>query len=184
LRTLHAEQAGLRQRLREHPAQVARTRAAVERLCGRMDHWPVDSSGWSMLGPALKRIYKRGRRPLPTARPRPTDRSLHEWRKRVKYLRYALEILAPLRTRRLARLARQAEELTDRLGEAHDLAMLAQRARSLAKRDHIDLQPLLSTIDRRWARLTLDALRRGEQLYQARPADWERMLPRHWRRWQ
>lgn len=184
LRTLQFEQAGLRQRLREHPAQLTRTRVALEQLCGRVDQWRVGSSGWSVLGPALKRIYKRGRRAMPSARPRPADRSLHEWRKQVKYLRYALEILAPLRARKLTRLARQAEQLTDSLGEAHDLAMLAQKARSFAKRNRVDLQHLLAIIDRRRARLTLDALRGGEQLYRARSTDWERPLSRYWRRWE
>jgi CHAD domain-containing protein len=184
LRALQTEQAGLRQRLREHPAQLARTRTALEQLCGRVEEWRVGSSGWSVLGPALKRIYKKCRRALPAARPRPVDRSLHEWRKQVKYLRYALEILAPLRAQKLARLARQAEQLTDSLGEAHDLALLAQKARHFAKRNRVDLQHLLAIIDRRRARLALDALSRGEQLYRARPADWEQPLSRYWRRWQ
>jgi CHAD domain-containing protein len=137
-----------------------------------------------VLCPTLKRIYKRGRRVLPTARPLPADRSLHEWRKQVKYLRYALEILAPLRAQKLTRLPRQAEQLTDSLGEAHDLAMLAQKARSFAKRNRVDLQHLLAIIDRRRARLTLDALSRGKRLYRDRPVDWERPLSRYWRRWQ
>ena len=184
LRRLKAERLGLRHQLRAHPAQLARTRVALERICDRVDEWPANASGWSMLGPALKHIYHRGRNAIPTARPRPTDRSLHEWRKQVKYLRYALEILAPLRARKLTPLARQAEKLTDRLGEAHDLALLAQKARVLAAHDHIDLQHLLAIIDRRRGRLSLTALRRGEQLYQARPADWEATLWRYWRRWQ
>lgn len=96
LRTLQTERVALRQRLRERPAQLAQTRAALEQLYGRMDQWCVGSYGWSVLGPALKRIYKRGRRALPTARPCPADRALHDWRKQVKYLHYALEILTPL----------------------------------------------------------------------------------------
>lgn len=184
LRSLQAERAALRRRLRAHPAQLAQTRLALERLCERVDRWPADCCAWSMLGPALGRIYRRGRGAMPSTRPRPTDRSLHEWRKQVKYLRYALEILAPLRARKLTRLARQAEKLSDSLGEAHDLAILAHKAHALARGDPIDLQHLLTVIDRRRARLTLDALERGETLYQARPADWERTLWHYWRRWQ
>lgn len=183
LRMLQAEQAGVRQRLREHPSQVARTRDALDQLRGRAAQWPVGTHGWSVLGPALKRIYGSGRRRMPTARPRPTDRHLHEWRKRVKYLRYALEILAPMRAQKLTRLGRRTKQLTDCLGEAHDLAMLAQRARALAKRDHADLQPLFRIVDRRREQLALDALSHGEQLYRARPRDWERLLSRYWHRW-
>ncbi len=183
LRTLQADQAGLRRRLREHPAKLARSRSALERLSNRVMQWRVGAHGWSVLGPAAKRIYRSGRRARPPARPRPTERALHEWRKEVKYLRYALEMLAPMRPRKVARLARQAEQLTDCLGEAHDLAMLAQKARALAKRNRANLRPLFTIIDRQRARLSLDALSSGEQLYRAKPGDWEGQLQRYWTRW-
>jgi CHAD domain-containing protein len=183
LRRLQAERAGLRRRQRQQPARLARTRGALEQLCDRVTHWPVGAHGWSVLGPAMKRIYKRGRRALPTARLRPTDRALHEWRKQVKYLRYALEILAPMRAKRLARLARQAEQLTDSLGEAHDLAVLVQRARAVAKNNRADLRLLFTVIDQRSKRLALGALSRGEKLYRSKPAEWERELDHYWRRW-
>ncbi len=183
LRALQADQASLRRRMREHPAQLARTRSALERLCGRVTHWPVGTYGWSVLGPALKRIYKSGRRTQPTQRPRVTDRALHEWRKQAKYLRYALEILAPIRPGRLARLARQAEQLTDSLGEAHDLVILSQKARIFAKQERADLRPLFTIIDQQRERLNLDALSRGAQLYRAKPGDWQRPLERYWMRW-
>lgn len=182
LRTLQADQTGLR-RLREHPAQLARTRGALEQLYGLVTHWCVGTHGWSVLGPAVKRIYKRGRRVLPPATPRPTDRALHEWRKQVKYLRYALEILAPMRARRLARLARQAEQLTDCLGEAHDLAMLVRKARVFVEHNRADLAPLFTIIDQQRKRLILDALSRGEQLYRAKPVDWATQLEDYWSRW-
>jgi len=183
LRTLQADQAALRQRLREHPTQLGRTRGALEQLCDRVMQWPVGTHDWSVLGPASQRIYRSGRRALPTARPRPTERALHEWRKQVKYLRYALEMLAPMRARKLARLARQAEELTDCLGEAHDLAILAQKARVFAKGNRAGLRPLLTIIDQQRDRLNRDALSSGEQLYRAKPRDWEKQLERYWIRW-
>ncbi|HUL46654.1 MAG TPA: CHAD domain-containing protein [Steroidobacteraceae bacterium] len=182
-RVLQAEEAAVRWRLRARPAPLARTRRALDRLCGRMGQWRVGVHGWSVLGPALQRIYRGGRRALPAVQADPVDRTLHEWRKQVKYLRYALEILTPMRRSRMARLARQAKQLTDYLGEVHDLAVLARRARGVAKRNGADLQPLLTRIDRRRGRLTHEALALGGPLYCARPRDWERPLERYWRRW-
>jgi len=183
LRTLQADQARLRRRWRDHPQPLERRRGALGQLRGRMTQWRVGKHGWSVLGPALKRIYKNGRRARPTRSRRPTDRALHEWRKQVKYLRYALELLASRRSRRLSRLARRAQRLSDHLGEAHDLAMLARKARALAKRSRAELRPLLTIIDRQRARLALEALSSGARLYQARPGDWQRPLQRHWARW-
>jgi CHAD domain-containing protein len=183
LRTLQAERAELRRRQLQQPARLARTRGALEQLCDRVTHWRVGTCGWSVLGPAMKRIYQRGRRALPTARLRPTDSALHEWRKQVKYLRYALEILAPMRARRLARLARQAEQLSDSLGEAHDLAVLVQRARAFARDNRADLRLLFTVTDQHGKRLCLDALSSGEKLYRSKPAEWQRGLDHYWRRW-
>jgi CHAD domain-containing protein len=163
LRTLQADQAASRRWLRESPAQLMQTRAALERLCGRVSHWPVGSHGWSVVGPALARIYQGGRRTWPRAMRRPTDSALHEWRQQVKYLRYALEILAPIRPRKLARLARQAKQLTDGLGTAHDMAILAQRAQLFRKHNRAALASLFATIERRRNRLNLDALSRGHK---------------------
>jgi CHAD domain-containing protein len=183
LRVLQTEEATVRRRLRAQPSQLGRTRRALDRLCSRMNRWRAAPHGWSMLGPALQRIYRSGRRALPAMQPHPSDRALHEWRKKVKYLRYALDILTPMRARRLGELARQAKKLTDCLGEAHDLAMLGGRARGFAQRTGMDIQPLLMRIEGRRGRLTRDAFVLGEPLYRAKPRDWQRPLARDWRRW-
>jgi len=182
LRSLHADRAALRRRLRDHRAQLVRTRGALEQLCNRVTQWRVGAHGWSVLGPALKRIYKSGRRALPD-RPRPTNRALHQWRKKVKYLRYALEILTPMRPGRLARLVRQAGQLTDSLGDAHDLAVLAARARLYAKSNRTDLRKLFTIIAAQRQRLSLEALSSGARLYHVEPNDWERPLQHYWIRW-
>lgn len=178
LRTLQAERLREQRRLREHPQRLQRSRRALERLCARVSGWRFGARGWSVLGPALQRIYRHGRRAQLLGRSRPTDETLHEWRKQAKYLRYALEILAPLQPRRLARLARQAGRLTDCLGEAHDLALLAARVRPYLKSNRAGLAALFAIIERRRKRLTLEALARGQGLYGARPRDWEKSLQR------
>ena len=180
--TLQAEQASAERRLQEHAAGLARTQQALRQLCGRAAAWHLGRQGWSLLGPALRQIYRRGRRARPNAGQHPSDASLHEWRKQVKYLRYALEMLQPVRSRKLARLARQAEQLTDELGEAHDLAVLARKAHRFARRHRVDLEPLLMSIDRRRSRLAVKSLRSGEKLFEGTPRDWERQLSRYCRR--
>lgn len=173
LGALQAEQASVQRRLGGHPAQLARTRDKLRRLCGRADEWHVGKRGWSMLGPALKRIYRRGRRAVPKTGHRASDASLHEWRKQVKYVRYALEMLKSARS---GKLARRAEQLTDSLGEAHDLTVLARKARGFARRNRIDLEVLFAIIERRRNRLAADSLRSGEEFFGDTPREWDRYL--------
>src|SRR5271163_1342934 len=68
----------------------------------------------------LRRVYRQGQaRMRRVARGKGGAHASHEWRKRVKDLRYAAEIL------RLRPLAHRADELGEVLGEEHDLAVLA-----------------------------------------------------------
>jgi len=181
-RVLREEQGALQRGLRR-PDLLARSRRSLQQVAHRAGHWPVGGHGWSVLGPALRRIYKGGRQAMPAAHPRPSDAALHEWRKQVKYLRYALQMLAPIQPRELARLARQTEALTDCLGAAHDLAVLAQKARRVAGSDPLAAQPLLHAIDQERLRLTRSALSRGGRLFRAPPRDLDQRLGRYWHEW-
>ena len=55
---------------------------------------------------------------------KPTVPRLHEWRKRTKDLRYALELLEPLWPDVMEAFAAEVDDLADLLGEDHDLALL------------------------------------------------------------
>jgi len=176
LGSLEVEQVNMQRRLGNQPSQLTRTARQLRRLGARADGWHVGRHGWSVLGPALKRLYRRGRRALPPTHLPPSDASLHEWRKQVKYLRYALEMLRAGRSGKLARIARRAECLTDSLGEAHDLAVLARKAHAFAKRNRGDLGPLFVTVERRRTRLAVDSVRSGAELFAEKPRDWQREL--------
>ena len=105
-------------------------------------------------------------------------RAMHEWRKRVKDLRYAAEILG------LRPLARRADKLGELLGEEHDLVVLAGllpppgRAPFKGKRGKRARKALLKRIARRRRRLRKRALREGERLYGRRPKKFMRRVRR------
>ena len=102
----------------------------------------------------------------------------HEWRKRVKDLRYAAEILDQ------RPLARRADELAELLGEEHDLVVLAGllpragRAPFKGKRGRRARKALLARIARRRRRLRKRALREGERLYARAPKKFVRRVSR------
>lgn len=128
----------------------------------RMGAWSLpERGGFELVEPGLLRSYQQGRQRLRrAARSKGEDlRRMHAWRKRVKDLRYAVEMLqrrdssdstgaheprgkrarrrraqAHKDAARLRRLARSAEQLGEMLGEDHDLAVLAGLIRSAGKR--------------------------------------------------
>jgi CHAD domain-containing protein len=140
------------------------TRAGVlddlHALRARVAAWELaDPGGLEPVEASLERLYGNGRRRMRRARraKRARARKLHEWRKRVKDLRYAAEMLerdggdgdgdgkrprdrakGDKRRRKRASgkaafldtVARRADDLGELLGEEHDLSVLAERVRA------------------------------------------------------
>jgi acyl-CoA hydrolase/CHAD domain-containing protein len=152
-------------------------RAARERV----DAWPLTEDDFAALAPGLQRIYRRGRRALKVARRDPSDDHLHELRKRAKDLWHVSQLLRPASPKRMRALATDLHALTDRLGEAQDLAMLlawAGQHRHLA--DSSTLARLEGLVGPRRAKLQADALRRAQSIYARKPAVFVKRLGRHW----
>jgi CHAD domain-containing protein len=127
-------------------------------------------------------------------------RTMHQWRKRVKDLRYAAEALqrqppprgtgrgakASARTQAkwLRRLGKRADRLGEVLGEEHDLAVLgawisARGAAAGAGRG--SRRRLLKLIARRRRKLRRRALREGRELYRRKPQSFLRRVGKAYR---
>jgi CHAD domain-containing protein len=147
---------------------VATLDAARDRVTG----WPLpeDDEDSAMLAPGLKRIYRRGRRALRCAREDATTENLHELRKRAKDLWHAAQILRPAAPKKFKRLARRAHDLSDVIGDDHDLAVLLEAAQ---ERPHAlatgERELLTSIVERRRAVLQRTALKCGRKVYSRKP---------------
>jgi CHAD domain-containing protein len=177
-------------------------------------------AGWQIVGPPsldaleqdLQRLYRQGRKRMRRAARGKGDRAraMHEWRKRVKDLRYAAEMLERRdpregkRRRRskkdaaassIHRLARRADRLGEALGEEHDLAVLAQRIGARGERggSHApglgsaalgrrNRRTVLKLIARRRRKLRSRTLRDGARIYRRRPKKFLRRLRRAYER--
>jgi len=125
----------LRKRIQAHRAQngdggdreaAARSAVAIlKEARRRVDDWPLERDSFGALGKGLERSYRRGRRDFDAAMERPTVESLHAWRKRVKDLWYHHTLLRSVWPPVMEAAGREAHELSDRLGQDHDLALLA-----------------------------------------------------------
>jgi CHAD domain-containing protein len=119
----------------------------------------------------LRRIHRAGRKAFARAITAGTPEVLHEWRKRVKYLSNALDILGVSAGHPLSDMHRRAVTLADRLGDDHDLAELA---RYFASDANIALDPagkeeLARLIERRREKLKKRAFALGEKIYAEKP---------------
>ena len=147
----------------------------------RVRYWELaERGGMALVESDLRRLYCQGRDRMhrvgrsSIGRGKGDARDAHEWRKRVKDLRYAAEILG------LRPIARRADQLGELLGEEHDLVVLAGllpppgRGPFKGKRGKRARKALLERIARRRRRLRRRALREGERLYRRKPKKFAR----------
>lgn len=164
-------------------ATLASTRRSLQQVLKDIERTRVHEDGWHTLGPAIRRIYRGGRAAQREVCRERSDEKLHEWRKRVKHLWHALQILEPLRPASLEELADQVHQLADLLGDDHDLALLSQRVREEMS-DERARQALIALIVKRRLALQERALALGERLFLDKPRRFESRLEKYWLRWQ
>jgi len=151
----HSLKTGRGRTLPEQPARLLR------RCLERAQQRDFASIGSAPLEHGLRRIYRQGRKAFAEAQSAGTNEALHEWRKQVKYLHDGLAALEGAARGKAAKIAKRADKLADRLGDDHDLAVLARRRRAPKK--------LRKLIAGRRRKLQKRALRLGEKLYGTKP---------------
>jgi len=135
----------------------------------RVEYWRVPREDMPVLRAGFERVYRKGRKALKKARAEGTTESLHESRKQAKYLRQALSVIALRKSGRLAKAAKRAQVVADRLGEDHDLAVLQSRLAALPA-GAPPAKKLLKRIQSRRAKLQRKALKQAQRLYSRKPA--------------
>ncbi len=192
IKRLRARMAEDRDRAEAEAIEAATRLAVTQQLRGfraRAIGWQLlESQGIGSVDSGLRRIYTQGRKRRRRARKSGGMRAMHQWRKRVKDLRYAVEILQrsepPRRGSRSKReraraeagwlrgIAGRADDLGELLGEEHDLAVLGEWLQTEGKRRGLKRKMrrrLAKLIARRRVELRRRALRKSSKLYERSP---------------
>jgi CHAD domain-containing protein len=158
--------------------RIERARAAIERGAESIPQWPLGHGSWRLIGPGLERSYRLGRREMGRARADPSAENVHEWRKRAKDAWYQLRLVRRAWPGPLGEMAAQAHDLTDLLGDHHDLAVLAE---DLRDRHGVDRREAFEAlIERRQEELLGEALELGRCIYAEKPQAFGRRLRAYW----
>jgi CHAD domain-containing protein len=169
-------------RRRDDDREVRAVLGDIDDARARTPAWTFDHDGFDALAPGLRRIYRRGRKRMRAACKDPSPENLHEWRKRVKDLWHATQIVRPADPKRLKRVSRRAHDLADLLGDNHDLHVLREYVERHPQcfEDEASKAGLLAVIDRRAGHLRDRALQRGPRLYKRPPKRFVRDIERGW----
>ena len=147
------------------------------------------AAGWSLEGDSdkamlrgLKQAYRTARRRMDRALASRLPGDFHDWRKATKTHGFHLDLLRKAAPDLLPDAVRVAEELADRLGEHHDLTVLADALEATPERfgDAADGEALRAAIGPRLAEIEHRATQLGRQIFAERPRALAARFTRYW----
>jgi len=146
-------------------AALARASALVTDLPARFDSVLPARIPLEQLEAALARSYRRARRGRRDTERTGAHEDLHRWRRRVKELRYQLELLDSAGIPAARRAERELDALAEELGAVTDLAVLGAFLDTCAPRARARAARLRAGVDRLSARRTRRALAGSERFF-------------------
>jgi CHAD domain-containing protein len=167
-------------------AEVVRNANAAERRlkCSKLP----EEVGFELIGKGIRLSYKRGRRAMSLAYKSRDELAFHEWRKRVKDLSYQLQIIQKVPPPGLKRLLDELDDLSDVLGNAHDLLLIHKVLRKRAERELSPefLQAFVDLRQRRASELQAKARVIGRRVYDENSSSFikwiKRMVKHSWQK--
>jgi CHAD domain-containing protein len=166
-------------------ATLADIQTELRALRRRVRAWPLSKPGFACLEAGLRRSYRDGRRSEAEAYATQTDEAFHEWRKRAKDLRYHVELLGPAWPKLMKDVDQELHDLTDRLGDDHDLADLRQVLTKTPRLARTNGQPdrLRDRIAQRRSELQADARPMAARIYAEKPRIFSARIESYWDAW-
>lgn len=137
----------------------------------RATSWSVEAEGFEALAGGLQKTYRRGRQAMEEAYAEPTPENFHEWRKRVKYHWYHSQLLQRIWPSLMEPWTEAFHQLSDFLGDAHDLAIFRKAVLSHPERygNMRSMSAFIGLLDRRRDELRCHANPLGQRLYAEKP---------------
>jgi CHAD domain-containing protein len=165
----------------------------------RVDHWfdgamlHPENEWENFVGVGLRRTYRQGKRVVwqfeAAGKEAANDETWHELRKCAKALGYQLRLFRPAWPEMMNQLVDEIDRLTDRLGDANDLAILRRKILSepydpSEKQSSAETRrAFLRSLDRRKHKLRQEAFNLARLIYTDKPGQFERRLGRYWQIW-
>src|SRR5919109_115835 len=165
--------------------KLKKIRARMEKAAGRVVDWQLNVEEFDGIERGFVATYRRARKTMATAYNDPTAENFHEWRKQAKYHYYHMELLRELWKPVMRSLVKEADDLSDLLGDDHNLDVLHKTLLKSPKQygKKRDIQVLVGLIDRRSAELRVEANTIGARVFAERPKAFGRRFRHYWETW-
>lgn len=162
-------------------AEIAdRARMRLLREAKKLNRARFGQRGFAALAGGLKTSYRKGRKAAKFAYEEPTDENFHELRKAVQWHWRQMSLLARAWPDEFAVRVNAARELSQLLGDDHDLAMLvAATGQSATTAD--EKEAAVAVCRRKQQMLRADAEHRIKRLFAEKPRAFVARMEAYWR---
>lgn len=171
---------------RKFKSQLKNFHKSISSKLRQVKSWHVNSSGFLAVSGGIKKTYRRGQNAMYAAFENQTMENYHEWRKRVKYHYYHLELITPIWETILIQHTNEVHSLSEKLGYDHDLCVLENHLIINKKYslNDISIQTLLNFInlEKNNTRKKIGSL--GKRIYSEKPRDLIYKLDSWWNVWE
>ena len=133
--------------------------------------------------PGVAKSYKGARRAMAAASKEMSVEAVHEWRKRVKDHWYHTLLLTPIWRKQMKTSGVVARDLSELLGQHHDLDVFQQRLVEGELADAADLEVLSGLVKQRQEALADVAFVMGARLLAEPPKNLTRRWRSYWQTW-
>ncbi|MFP4290011.1 MAG: CHAD domain-containing protein [Cyclobacteriaceae bacterium] len=179
---------------------LASRKSAVSRIAINRDHllekvdadlasgedihrkWKIKNNDFSALSPGIEKTYERCQQAMKKAYKKNSVKAFHEWRKRAKYLRYEVDYLRNVWPQPMKALEKELHQLTDYLGDDHDLAVLKEYIKKMEHDESDARTAILSLIEKKQQVLREKALPLGKAILYESPDDFSSRLAFYWKK--
>lgn len=172
----------------EHPRlhhELSALQKAFKHSRPRVLTWPLKDKGFDTIEDGLLKSYRKGRAAYRQCRSNPDQADFHAWRKRVKEHYYHISLLLGAWPGELEARQYSLKQLSDQLGDDHDLLVLEQQVNAAPKDfgTQREVEHLLDLIYRRRLQVQSNALSLGARLYAEKPLAHIKHLAAYWACW-
>ncbi len=169
---------------KEIAKHIDEVRKGLTRAARRAESWKVKCKAEDVLADGLAKTYTRAVKALKVARKTHEPDDFHEWRKRVKYHWYHLRLLKDVWPEAMAMRVEAAAQLSDALGDHHDMAVFhTEILPGLKKADRKLVEVLEGLMLAEEERLAEESLAQGEFLFAEAPGKFAARLGAYWKLW-
>lgn len=148
-----------------------------------IEFWQLEIQSFDDIRPSIKRTYRRGIDGLEESAETEKIESFHEWRKRVKYLRYQIDVLNRLWPKVFETLEDELHDITDLTGFLHDMHNLQESADKLDNPFSDEEERILfyTLSDKQGTYLETHAILKGQKFYIDSPSKFCDRLEVYWK---